>query len=190
MPLDLLDLPTGVIEQLAKVRLDAPIAEDSIFYKPKTYVFWILRKIGHRGLSAAAWDARHSVVKPTLDNVAILGDAEWCRVMLEGGADVEGTDRNGMRAIHWAASYGHKDTVAVLLEHGADVEGTDEYGMRAIHNAAMYGHNDTVAVLLEHGANANAEDSRGRWTARRHATHYGHADTAALLREHGGVDEA
>ena len=38
MPLDLLDLPTGVIEQLAKVRLDAPIAEES-FHFPKTYAF-------------------------------------------------------------------------------------------------------------------------------------------------------
>ena len=156
MPLDLLDLPTGVIEQLAKVRLDAPIAgdltDDDDDDRPKTYVFWILREIGHRGLYAAAWDARHSVLKPTLRNVAILGDAEWCRVMLERGADVEGKDQVGRRAIDLAASLGHKDTVAVLLEHGADVEGENSYGMRAIHFAAIYGHRDTVAVLLEHGA--------------------------------------
>ena len=147
MPLDLLDLPTGVIEQLAKVRLDAPIAGDS----SKTYVFWILRRLGHRGLYAAAWDARHSVLKPTLPNVAILGDAEWCHVMLEGGADVEGEDWHGMSAIYMAATYGHKDTVAVLLEHGADVN-VFGYGFTALDRATVYDHADTAALLREHGA--------------------------------------
>ena len=151
MPLDLLDLPTGVIEQLAKVRLDAPIAGSLYYGRPKTYVFWILRRLGHRGLYAAAWDARHSVLKPTLDNVAILGDAEWCRVMLEGGADVEGEDRHGRCAIHWAAILGHKDTVAVLLEHGADINAV-WYGWTALHHALDDGHADTAALLREHGA--------------------------------------
>ena len=32
MPLDLLDLPIGVIEQLAKVRLDAPIVLDPVIW--------------------------------------------------------------------------------------------------------------------------------------------------------------
>ena len=149
MPLDLLDLPTGVIEQLAKMRLDADIAGDSA-YRRKTYVFWILRRLGHRGLYAAAWDARHSVLKPTLPNVAILGDAEWCRVMLEWGADVEGKNWFGARAIHWAAQLGHKDTVAVLLEHGADVNSVSGH-WTALRCATSNGHADTAALLREHG---------------------------------------
>ena len=145
-----LDLPTGVIEQLAKVRLDKKIA-GYWTARPKTYVFWILRRLGHRGLYAAAWDARHSVVKPTLPNVAVLGDAEWCRVMLEGGADVEGKGRIRMRAIHIAAVLGHNDTVAVLLEHGADVNAV--YGGRwtALRYATNNGYADTAALLREHG---------------------------------------
>ena len=150
MPLDLLNLPTGVIEQLAKVRLDARIAGEPS-YRPKTYVFWILRRLGHRGLYAASWDARHSVVKPTLPNVAILGDAEWCRVMLEGGADVEGEGRIGRRAIHDAAFLGHKDTVAVLLEHGADVNAEDVFYVTPLRLATINGHADTAALLREHG---------------------------------------
>ena len=151
MPLDLLDLPTRVIEQLAKVRLDAQIADHNSSRR-KTYVFWILRRLGHRGLYAAAWDARHSVLKPTLPNVATLGDAEWCRVMLEGGADVEDEDGYGWRAIHWAASLGHNDTVAVLLEHGADVNAVDRAGWTALRWATYSGHADTAALLREHGA--------------------------------------
>ena len=128
MPLDLLDLPTGVIEQLAKVRLDAPIAEVS-YYEPKMYVFWILREIGHPGLYSAAWDARHSVLKPTLPNVARLGDAEWCRVMVEGGADVDAENDDGLTALGMAAEYGHTETMRLLVQLGADVNKEDDNGL-------------------------------------------------------------
>ena len=135
------------------MRLDELIAYpgDSTLQPRKTYVFWILRRLGHRGLYAAAWDARHSVVKPTLRNVAILGDAEWCHVMLEGGADVEGEGRFTYRAIHMAARLGHSDTVAVLLEHGADVNAVGG-GWTALRCATYHGHADTAALLREHGA--------------------------------------
>ena len=56
-------------------------------------MFWTLRALGHRAVSLAAFDARHSVLRPTLQIVALLGDAGWCHVMLEGGADVEAADR-------------------------------------------------------------------------------------------------
>ena len=144
MPLDLLNLPTGAIEQLAKMRLDAPIAGHHSEAPRKPY------ELGHRGLYAAAWDTRHSVVKPTLHNVAALGDAEWCRVMLEGGADVEGKNWFGARAIHTAAHLGHKDTVAVLLEHGADVTAVSGR-WTALRWATNSGHADTAALLREHG---------------------------------------
>ena len=74
MGLDFLNLPTGVVERLAMVRLDDPIAVYG-YMRPKTYVFWTLRALGHRGVSLAAFDARHSVLRPTLPNVAMLGDA-------------------------------------------------------------------------------------------------------------------
>ena len=99
MGLSLLSLSASTIEQLAKVRLDEPIAGYSRHAPRKTSVFWILRELGHPGLSAAAWQARHSVLKPTLGNVALLGDAEWCRVMVEGGADVKSSRRLVMAAL-------------------------------------------------------------------------------------------
>ena len=93
-----------------------------------------------------------SVVKPTLPIVAILGDAEWCRVMLEGGADVESVDIYGYRAIHNAAEFGHNDTAAVLLEHGAaDVNAVSSCGWTALLLATSHGHADTAALLREHG---------------------------------------
>ena len=56
---DFLDLPAPVIEQIAKVRLDEGI--DFEEECPKRFCFWVLREVGHRGVYAAAWEARHSV---------------------------------------------------------------------------------------------------------------------------------
>ena len=188
-PLDLLSLPPAVIEQIARVRLDTPIVGSFPGLPRKTYAFWILLGIGHPGLKAAAWDARHSVVRPTLRNVALLGDEEWCHVMLAGGADVEAVDRNHRCGVymypdiccvaysrlhvlvsiplpcrlpqHWAADLGHTDAVARLLEYGSAVDDKDDNGMTALHIAADGGHTALGAVLLQHGANINARDRGG-----------------------------
>ena len=121
MPRDLLSLSASTIERLAMVRLDEPIAGDPRFRPRKTFVFWVLRELGHPGLSAAAWDARHSVLKATLPNVARYGDTEWCRVMVEGRAAVDENDRRGNTALMWAARCGHTETVQVLAELSPDL---------------------------------------------------------------------
>ena len=128
MGLDLLSLSAVTIERLAMVRLDEEIAGFNDGAPPKTFVFWILRGSGHRGLHNVAWEARHSVLLPTLHNVARLGDADWCRVMVEGGADVDAEDR-GFTAFRVAADYGHMDTVQLLADLGADVNKGYNYGL-------------------------------------------------------------
>mgnify|MGYP003684220429 CR=1 FL=1 len=123
-----MSLSAQTIERLAMVRLDAPIAGFDERAPPKTFVFWILRASGHRGLHTVAWEARHSVLLPTLHNVARFGDAEWCGVMVEGGADVDAKDDNGETAFGMAAEYGHTDTMRLLLQLGADVDAADDDG--------------------------------------------------------------
>ena len=125
----MLSLSAQTIERLAMVRLDAPIAGFNRRAPPKTYVFWILRASGHRGLHTAAWGARHSVLRRTLQNVARLGDAEWCRVMVERGADVDARDDDGLTAFQVAAECGHADTMRLLVQLGADVDATNNYGL-------------------------------------------------------------
>ena len=59
---DFLDLPAPVIEQLAKVRLDEDIDYYSVSWlnlPKKSFCFWVLLDLGHRGVFAAAWEARH-----------------------------------------------------------------------------------------------------------------------------------
>ena len=77
------------------------------------------------GLYTVAWEARHSALRPTLPNVAKVGDAEWCRVMVEGGSAVDGLDTGRRTALICAALSGHNDTVQLLVQLGADVNATD-----------------------------------------------------------------
>ena len=154
MPRDLLSLSASTIERLAMVRLDEPYANDHAA-RGKTFVFWVLRELGHPGLSAAAWDARHSVLKPTLPNVARFGDTEWCRVMVEGGAAVDENDRRGDTALMCASRSGHTKTVQALAELSADVN------MHVPHTG--YPSGDTRATIEEHlGARAANTDAVGQ----------------------------
>ena len=186
MPLDLLDLPVPVIEQLARVRLDEPISGFMQTAPRKTFVFWILRELGHPGLYATAWYARHSVLNPTLPNLAWMGDAEWCRVLLEGGADVEAEGRGGNRALHIAAMNGHTAALELLLQRGADIGAIDGLGNLAHHHAANNGHTAALALLLERGAAVDAVNVWG-YRALDRAAAGGHSDAVALLRTHGAT---
>ena len=125
---DLLNLSASTIERLAMVRLDEPIAGYPRYRPPKTFVFWILRASGHRGLHTVAWEARHSVLLPTLHNVARVGDADWCRVIVEGGAAVDAKDSEGKTALFWAAQNWHAETVQLLEQLGANVNANDNEG--------------------------------------------------------------
>ena len=174
----LLDLPAPVIEQIAKVRLDERIDYYVLMSKercPKHYCFWVLRDLGHRGVHAAAWGARHSVVKADLWNVAKLGDTEWCRVLLASGADVHERDD---RALAAASANGHTATVKLLLASGAAVNSRNDGALRL---ASDYGHTATVKLLLDSGADVHARNEE----ALRMASYHGHTATVELLLERG-----
>jgi ankyrin repeat protein len=46
------------------------------------------------------------------------GDLMAVRALLDAGADVEGSDVNGWRPLHYAALYGFRELVALLLSRG------------------------------------------------------------------------
>ena len=69
------------------------------------------------------------------------------RLLLEKGADVKATDRDGRTALIWAAQDGHEAVVRLLLEKGADVEAKDRDGRTALIWAAQGGHEAVVRLL-------------------------------------------
>uniref|UniRef100_A0A8C4QHT2 Uncharacterized protein n=1 Tax=Eptatretus burgeri TaxID=7764 RepID=A0A8C4QHT2_EPTBU len=84
---------------------------------------------------------------PALCIEAHLGYEDMVALLLEGGAEVDGTGETGMSALCHAAAVGHLDVVAMLCCHGATVAHVDRNGQCALVLAAEQGHTDVVAYL-------------------------------------------
>ncbi len=85
------------------------------------------------------------------------GDAEAVRSLLDGGADVNTAQGDGMTALHWAAERGHAEVADLLLSAAADVEAKTRIGSYTpLHVASRGGHAPIVVRLLEAGADPDA----------------------------------
>ncbi|KAL1500744.1 hypothetical protein ABEB36_006189 [Hypothenemus hampei] len=94
---------------------------------------------------------------------ASAGSAKAILALIRAGAKVESSDRDGLTALHCAASRGHTDCLDTLLTLcGASVDVIDTNGCTALHYAVTLGHADATALLLAHGADANRQDRKGR----------------------------
>lgn len=69
-------------------------------------------------------------------------------------------DKDNLKAIHWAATYGKIGLINLLLKNGADiaVKGTDMFKWEALHYAVYSGNIDIVSLLLDRGADVSVPD--------------------------------
>ena len=172
--LDFLSLPHQVVTRLAMVRLDEPeiwppLGPHGRKESRKSFVFFVLRR-GDRRISAAAWTARHYVLRPRLENIVSLGDAEWALKLLRASRVF--VDMSWCLKI--AARSGKEDCVRMLLLEGADLHYD---GDTALFWAAKEGHLGCVRALLEAGADAGARGGRALAAARLEA----HAGVVGVL---------
>ena len=113
-------------------------------------------------------------------------EADYTRVLLEAGADVNVRDAMGDPAINWAAYYGNTEAVALLLDAGADTELTGHGD--AVQIVMRRGHPASLALLLDHrGATPDRDAAEAALEA---AALRGDADTIAALAPHVSVAEA
>jgi ankyrin repeat protein len=102
------------------------------------------------------------------------GRADLCQLLIEAGASVTATDREGFSALHvacvdllgegrgpsWVTE--HEEVVKLLLSYGAHVNGLDSGGFSPLMYCAQQRHNDRVddigiaELLLEYGASLSA----------------------------------
>lgn len=81
------------------------------------------------GVSAIEVNGRYGVFQETpLHILAIQGDIEGCRLLLEAGAEVDYPGEQGYTALHEAVHQGHTEIVKLLLEYGSDPSLTTELG--------------------------------------------------------------
>jgi ankyrin repeat protein len=124
-------------------------------------------------------------------DAAMRGDIEAVRGLLQGGADVNAAQGDGMSALHWAADHGDVEMVVVLLYAGAQVEGTTRIGeYTPLHIASRGAHVEVVRALLAAGATVSALTNPSGSAAIHLAAAAGDASVIRALVEFGADPDA
>ncbi len=88
-----------------------------------------------------------------------LGDVGLAKMLIDAGANIESTTRNGAHTpLHVASEVGNESVVTVLLEAGANARASSKGGSTPLHFAAMAGSGETIKALLDHGADVDARE--------------------------------
>ncbi|MDQ3822900.1 MAG: ankyrin repeat domain-containing protein, partial [Actinomycetota bacterium] len=91
--------------------------------------------------------SRHRTIQVRpLQTAAFVQDAELGRILLDAGADPNGTAEGGFTALHSAAQHGDLAFVRLLLERGADPDAEFD-GKRAVDFAEEAGAEGVVELL-------------------------------------------
>jgi cytohesin len=117
-------------------------------------------------------------------DAAAAGKVETLRLLLAGGADVNGKSDAGATPLHAAATWGHRDITELLLAKGADATAKDGNGWTPLHFTANGDHKHLSVLLIEKGAAVNAKALNGL-TPLHVAAVWGHTSVATVLVAHG-----
>ncbi|KAM3919178.1 protein phosphatase 1 regulatory subunit 12A-like isoform 2-T2 [Leptodactylus fuscus] len=89
------------------------------------------------------------------------GDREEVRQLLAAGAPINGTNVDGLTALHQACIDENMDMVQFLVENGASVNQQDNEGWTPLHAAASCGFVSIAQYLISKGANVAIVNSEG-----------------------------
>lgn len=87
-----------------------------------------------------------------LMEASVRGNLEVMKLLIERGADINLTDKDGWTALMGATVQGHLESVSLLLKQGAEVNTRNQDGETALAMAAGMKHTDISNALLEYGA--------------------------------------
>ena len=118
-------------------------------------------------------------------DAAMAKDAALVRQLLKSGADANGSQGDGMSALHWAALNGDAAMVEMLIVAGANVRATTRIGgFTALHLASQAGKAAVVAPLVQGRAAVDARTATGA-TALMLAAGAGSAEIVRALADAG-----
>lgn len=88
------------------------------------------------------------VARPVLVQAAYLGKVHILKHLLEAGADLSMTDRQGFTALLAAAQPGHADCIKLLLAAGADANKAGSLGITPLMESIMSRRTECAEALL------------------------------------------
>jgi ankyrin repeat protein len=94
--------------------------------------------------------------------------------------DVNGSDGDGTRPLHWAVRADELEVAATLLKAGADVNARNRLGVTPVSLAAANGNGAMLRRLFDHGANPNHVEGTGE-TLLMTATRSGSVDAVRAI---------
>ena len=112
-------------------------------------------------------------------------DLQFVYSLLQGGADINFTDKHGQTILHEIARAWHSDVGKFLLSHGADINKGDKFGRTPLHLAASVGYTEMITFLVENGANINSRTSNEMQTPIHYAAKNNSVPSLRTLLKHG-----
>ncbi len=119
-----------------------------------------------------------------LADAAEVGRPEHVRGLLDDGLDPNGSQPDGMTALHWAAYREDFGIAELLIKSGADPDAQNRYGVTPLYLACVNGNGAMVELLVTAGADPNGVQ-RGGETALMTAARTGKVDAVRVLLDHG-----
>ena len=86
------------------------------------------------------------------------GAARVVGYLLDKGANIKASTKDGATALHRAAECGDVDVLKLLVDRGADVNAERKGGRAPLASAVVFGHGAAVRYLLSKGAKPNLGD--------------------------------
>ena len=99
----------------------------------------------------------NAVGESALMMAALKGQLEWCKRLIERGADI---NKTGWTPLHYAATSGSMPIIELLLEQHAFIDAESPNGTTPLMMAARYGSEDAARQLMAAGADPTMRNER------------------------------
>ncbi|KAF8423913.1 ankyrin repeat-containing domain protein [Tirmania nivea] len=113
-----------------------------------------------------------------------LGEVEALLADDSKPVELDGRDKGGKTALHFACWSGNKELAEVLLDKGAEIDSTNTYGSTALHFASSKGSLEVVNLLLDKQVDIHHANHFGN-NALHFASWWGHLPVVQLLLQRG-----
>jgi uncharacterized protein len=112
--------------------------------------------------TGASADASNANGMSVLNTACVLKSKVLVKLLVEAGANVNATDKDGRAVLHWLAEYlAEPDLAKLCIQNGANVDALDtkKFSMKsALHRAVSRPKIDFAEALLEGGANIEIKE--------------------------------